>query len=286
MKRWLAIFLAALCALSMAWADPVSVVDDDGHRLTLAAPARRIVSIAPHLTELLFAAGAGERVVAVSAWSDHPAAAKSLPRIGDAAMLDLERIVALQPDLVIVWKDGSSAQQLQRLAVAGLPIYASDARSLAHIGVTLRRLGHLAGTDAVAEARASEFEARLAALRAGYAQRRPLAAFYQIWQQPLMTVNGRHVISEALQVCGARNVFGDLKLATPTVDVEAVLLARPDVIVTGRAGSDGPDPLARWRSLKSLHAALVTVDPDTLNRASDRIVQGIEELCVKLDRLR
>ena len=110
--------------------------------------------------------------------------------------------------------------------------------------------------------------------------------FYQIWQQPLMTVNGRHVISEALQVCGAHNVFADQKLLTPTVDAEAVLLARPDVIVTGRAGTDGPDPLDRWRALKSLHAALLTVDPDTLNRATDRIVQGIEGLCVELDRLR
>lgn len=273
-------------ACGAATAQPVELVDDDGQRLRLAAPAQRIVSIAPHLTELLFAAGAGNRVVAVSGWSDHPPAARALPRIGDAALLDLERIVALRPDLVLVWRDGSSAQQLQRLAAAGLPLFASDTRSLDHIALTLRRIGRLAGTEAVAEARAAGFEARLAALRERYAGRRTLRVFYQIWHQPLMTVNGRHIISEALQVCGARNVFADQPRLTPTVDAEAVLLAGPDAIVTGRLPKDGGDPLARWRQLQSHRAALVTVDPDTLHRATDRIVTGIEELCVELDRLR
>jgi iron complex transport system substrate-binding protein len=284
-RRGLAL-LAWLCAATVAGAAPLTETDDQGQRLTLAAPARRIVSLAPNLTELLFAAGAGDRVVAVSAWSDYPPAARALPRVGDAASLDLERIVALRPDLVLAWRDGSPAQQLQRLAAAGLPVFAADTRSLAQIAATLRRLGRLAGTEAVAEPRAAAFEARIAALRRRYEGRRTLAVFYQIWAQPLMTVNGGHLLSEVLQVCGARNVFADQPLPTPTVDAEAVLQARPEVIVTGRPGSDGPDPLERWRRLKSLHAAFVTIDPDTLHRATDRVAQGAEDLCARLDRLR
>lgn len=268
----------------------VSLVDDEGRTLTLAAPAQRIVSLAPHLTELLFAAGAGPRLVGVSDWSDYPEAAKALPRIGDSALLDLERIVALKPDLVVVWRNGSSAQQLQRLAAAGLPVYASASRSLAHIAGTLRRFGRLAGSPAQAEARAAAFEQRLAALRTAYAGRRPLRVFYQIWHQPLMTVNGGHILSEALQVCGARNVFADLAAAVPTVDAEAVLLADPDAIVTGRTEPAGTDPLDAWRRLKTLRAArdgaLITVDPDTLHRATDRMVEGIGQLCARLDALR
>lgn len=285
--RWIAFVL--MVALR-AGAAEVGGVDDAGQRLTLAEPARRIVSLTPHLTELLFAAGAGDRVVGVSAWSDYPEAARRLPRIGDSSLLDLERIVALKPDLVVAWGNGSSAQQLARLTAAGLPVWVSESRSLAHIAVTLRAFGRLAGTSAVAEARAAAFESRLADLRARYGGRRTLAVFYQIWHQPLLTIGGGHPISEALRVCGARNVFGALTAITPSVDPEAVLLADPDAIVTGSVDPTGPDQLDRWRALKSLRVAregrLIVVDPDTLHRPTDRMADGIEALCVKLDRLR
>lgn len=265
----------------------VRVVDDAGDTLVLPAPARRIVSIAPHLTELLFAAGAGDRVVAVSEWSDHPAAAKALPRIGDAVRLDLERIVALRPDLVVVWSNGSAPPQLARLRAAGLPVFASAGRDLAHIATTLRSFGRLAGTEAAAEARAAAFEAELAALRATYAGRRPLRVAYQIWSEPLMTVNGQHLISEALALCGARNVFADLPQPVPQVDAEAVVAARPDAIVTGRLPAGRPDGLDRWRGLRTLQGtALLTVNPDTLHRATDRMAAGVRELCEVLDRVR
>ena len=265
----------------------VRVVDDAGDTLVLPAPARRIVSIAPHLTELLFAAGAGDRVVAVSEWSDHPAAAKALPRIGDAVRLDLERIVALRPDLVVVWANGSAPPQLARLRAAGLPVFASAGRDLAHIATTLRSFGRLAGTEAAAEARAAAFEAELAALRATYAGRRPLRVAYQIWSEPLMTVNGQHPISEALALCGARNVFAGLPQPVPQVDAEAVVAARPDAIVTGRLPAGRPDGLDRWRGLRTLQGtALLTVNPDTLHRATDRMAAGVRELCEVLDRVR
>jgi iron complex transport system substrate-binding protein len=263
------------------------VADDEGTPLVLRAPAQRIVSIAPHLTELLFAAGAGHKVVAVSAYSDYPEAAKRLPQIGDAVLLDLERIVALKPDLVVVWGNGSSPQQLQRLRAAGLPVYSGAGRDLAHIAATLRMLGRLAGTEAVAEARAAAFERTLAELRATYARRAPLTVFYQIWHQPLMTVNGAHPISEALAICGARNLFAALPQLVPQISAEAVVAARPQAIVTGALGPAQPDQLDGWRALKALAGtALLTVNPDRMHRATDRMADGVRELCVKLDALR
>lgn len=265
----------------------VVVPDDSGARVVLARPAQRIVSLAPHLTELLFAAGAGERIVGVGAYSDYPDAAKALPRVGDAVLLDLERIVALKPDLLIVWRDGNSPQQLQRLATLGIPVYASQLGTLADIAATLRRFGTLAGTERTAQARAQAFEGELAALRERYAGRRELRVFYQIWHRPLLTVNGRHLISESLRLCGARNVFAQLGAFTPTVSAEAVLAADPEVIVTGSTDPAGGDNLDQWRQLRATRQrALLTVNPDTLHRSSDRIVDGVRELCEKLETVR
>lgn len=281
------LLLLVLLLLAVPARAEVRVVDDEGATLVLKAPARRIVSIAPHLTELLFAAGAGERVVAVSAYSDFPAAAKHLPQVGDAVLLDLERIVALKPDLVVVWANGSAPQQLQRLRAAGLPVFSSAARDLAHIAATLRVLGRLAGTEAAAEARATAFERELAMLRGTYAARAPVTVFYQIWHSPLMTVNGAHPISEALAICGARNLFGALPQLVPQVTAEAVVAARPRAIVTGRLAASASDQLDTWRGLASMAGtALLTVDPDRLHRATDRMAGGVRELCVKLDALR
>jgi iron complex transport system substrate-binding protein len=282
--------LFCLALLGAPAAAAVQVLDDAGATIALAQPARRIVSLAPHLTELLFAAGAGSQVVGASEYSDQPAAALQIPRIGDSTLLDLERILAMKPDLLVIWRDGNAPQQLQRLARLGVPIYASEVHDLADIARTLRRLGRLAGTDAHAEARARDYEGALAELRQRYAGRRELRVFYQIWHRPLLTVNDRHLISQSLRLCGARNVFGTLPALTPTVGEEAVVQADPDAIVTGSVDPRGGDNLAGWRRLKNLRAtrqgALVVVDPDTLHRSSDRIVDGARELCEKLDAVR
>lgn len=284
------------CVAALGWAMPqaraadIRVVDDSGAALVLRQPARRIISLAPHLTEQLFAVGAGDRVVGVVAYSDHPVQARALPRIGDSAQLDLERIVALRPDLIVAWDSGNAAPQLLRLAALGLTIYRSEARTFADISSTLRRLGQLTDQDSIARNRADAFDAGIASLRERYAGRRELSVFYQIWHQPLLTVNGSHLISQALTLCGARNVFADLRALTPSVSEEAVLVANPQAIVTGSVDPTGPDNLDRWRERKGLRAQalgnLIVVNPDTLHRASDRIVEGVAELCEKLDAAR
>ena len=259
-------------------------------RASSPAPARRVISLAPHLTELMFAIGAGDRVVGTVDYADFPEAAKHVPRVGDSALLDLERIVAMKPDLLLVWRHGNSPQQLQRLAALKLPTYASEARTLADIAHTLRDLGTLTGLPDQAAQRASSFEAAVSALRARYAGRRRLDVFYQIWNQPLITVNGDHLISQVLELCGAHNVFASERLLTPTVTEEAVLLANPDAIVAGWSDTFGQAPLDGWRRLSALRAArqghLLQVDPDLLHRQSDRVVLGARELCEKLDAVR
>ncbi|HEX6018371.1 MAG TPA: cobalamin-binding protein [Burkholderiaceae bacterium] len=290
-RRLIVVAAAALLAFAGAVrAEPVQVLDIDGHPVRLAAPAQRVVSLAPHLTELMFAIGAGDRVVGTVDYADFPEAAKQVPRVGDSALLDLERIVALQPDLVLAWRHGNSPQQLQRLATLRLPTYASEARTLADISRTLRDLGVLAGTQPLAEQRAQQFDAAVSELRARYAGRRRLEVFYQIWYPPLITVNGEHLISQVLELCGAHNVFADQRPLTPTVTEEAVLLADPDAIVAGWSDSYGPTPLDRWSRLGALRAVrqghLLQVDPDLLHRQSDRVVIGARELCEQLDTVR
>lgn len=291
-------FLVTLCLAAAALAAAQSafaaqsppVQDDSGATLILPTPAKRIVSLAPHLTEQLFAVGAGAQLIGVTAYSDFPAAARQLPQVGDSAQLDLERIVALRPDLIVAWRSGNSVQQLDRLAALRIPIYRSESRELTDIASTLRRLGALTGHPDLAEREAHRFEAGVAALRDRYAARAELRVFYQIWPQPLLTINRAHMISQALGLCGARNSFADLNAFTPTVSEEGVLGADPDAIVTGRAPGQLSDDLERWRKRRGLRAAalgnLIEVNADTLHRQSLRLIEGATELCEKLDAAR
>lgn len=280
--------VALVCALAARAA--VSVRDDAGAEITLAQPATRIVSLAPHATELLFAAGAGERVVGVVATSaDWPPAARALPRVGDAAMLDVERIVELRPDLVVTWPYTAPAQAAS-LRARGIPLFVTDPTTIGGIADDLERLGVLAGTFEAARAAARDFRAQLATIRRAYAGAPRVRAFYQIWNAPLYTVGGGHLISRALAVCGADNVFAGLSLPAPAVDVEAVLAAAPDAIVAGADGGVRPAWLDDWRRYPTMPAVargnLFSVNADLLHRPGPRFVAGVAELCAVVDKAR
>lgn len=288
MKRWL---LLVLAALAVAPAAALSVRDDSGQTITLAAPARRVVSLAPHLTELMYSAGAGSSLAAVGTYSDYPPAARELPRIGSHASIDYERVLALNPDLVLVWQSGNGSDVVTRLRDLGFTVYVDEPKSLADIAATLERLGRLAGTSAVADELAEDFRRRLAALVARYRDHAELTVFYQIWDRPLMTVNGEHLISQALELCGGRNVFGELGPLAPTVTIEAVLAADPQVIIaSGSSGQQRPewlDDWLRWPSLRAVQDGnLFSVLPDLIQRHSLRILDGAEQLCAKLEKAR
>jgi len=261
-------------------AQPVVVIDDRGREVRLPAPARRIVALAPHLAELAHDVGAGAALVGVVRGSDYPASVTRLAAVGDAAGVDLERILALRPDLVLGWSSGNRAADLERLERLGLPVFISEPRQLRGVPATLRRLGTLAGTQAQAQRAAQAFESGLARLgERPHAPRVP--AFVQIWENPLMTVNGQHLISDVLFTCGGRNVFADLPTLAGSVSLESVLVADPALIIVSLPSA--ADALAFWKRLPRLRAvrtgSVHAIDPDLLTRATPRILEGVEKVC-------
>jgi len=284
----LLVALAAVVAAAAATAG-VRATDDTGTEVVLAAPAQRIVSLAPHATELVFAAGGGSRVIGVSATSDWPPAARTLPQVGDARAIDLERIVALHPDLVVTWPY-TAPGEVARLRARGIAVFTTDPKTIDGIADDLERLGTLLGTEESARVRADALRAQLAERRRASAGGRRLTVFYEIWPSPLFTIGGGHLISQAIEACGGRNVFASLALPAPTVSVEAVLAAKPDVIVA--AADDGlrPDWLGDWRRWPALPAVatgnLLVVDGNLLHRPGPRFIDGVEQLCAVLDEAR
>jgi iron complex transport system substrate-binding protein len=277
--RRLVFWLALLLAMPTQ-AAAIRVVDDAGQTLEFARPPQRIISLTPHLTELLFAVGAGAQLVGVDGASDYPAAARTLPRVGDYSRIRFERILALKPDLVLVWVGGNRAADIHGLRQMGVPVLHTQATRLDDVARLLRLIGQASGHAEEGEAAARDFSVRLAALQEASARQPPVRVFYQVWDRPLMTVGGTHWISDALTVCGARNVFADLRGLSPVVSREAVLKRAPALIVSG---SDAPDMRRPWQRFASLPAvkndAFVRVDADHLHRLTPRLLDGVAELC-------
>ena len=254
----------------------------------LAAPAERIVTLAPHLAELVFAAGAGDKLAGAVRFSAFPGA-RQVPRVGDAASIDVEGILLLQPDLVLAWKSGNRAGDVARLERLGLRVYVTEPLRLPDVPRLIRAVGALAGTTQPAQSAARAFESRIAALRAQFARRRPLRVFYEIWHRPLLTVNGSHMISDVIMLCGGINVFSDAPALTPSVSLESVLAEHPDAIVGGGSGVTAQEFMAHWRAhgidaLKEV--PLIYVAPDEIQRATPRIADGARTICDGLEKIR
>jgi iron complex transport system substrate-binding protein len=282
--------LGALLLAACAAQAEVRVTDDYGKAVVLAAPARRVVSLAPHLTELMYAAGAGERMVGAVQYSDYPPAAQHLPRIGSEASIDLEALVALRPDLVVAWPNAGSARAVERIAALGIPVFRSEPRELEDIARTLENLGRLVGTEATAAAAAHAFRARAAAIAHRYAERSRVRVLYQVWDRPLITVNGDHVISKVMRLCGGENVMADLPALAPEIDRELVLRADPEAIVASGADGERPPWLDDWRAFPGLAAVradnLYAIRAELLQRHTPRLLDGAVELCRILESVR
>jgi iron complex transport system substrate-binding protein len=282
--------LTLLAAGSLARAAGISVVDDRGVRVTLAAPAQTIVALAPSMTELVFAAGAGAKLTGVPRFSDYPAAAKSIAQIGDATRIDLERVLSLKPDLVVAWKTGNHAADFERLEELGFAVFVAEPGTLAAIPRLLRAIASLAGTAAAAEAAAAEFERGIAALDAQYRARRPVRVFYEIWHEPLMTVSGQHMISDVIALCGGVNIFAASPALTPTVSLESVIAAQPEVVLGGSSAATPEEFAAPWTrderyaGLRDVRA--MYVDPDYIQRQTPRVLRGARIVCEHLETVR
>ena len=284
MKRMMVLAMVAATPL----ADAVTVRDDAGNAVTLEKPAARVISMAPHVTEVLFAAGGGSRIVGAVNYSDYPEAAKSIPRIGSNREIDLERVISMKPDLIVAWMHNSSERQIEMVRKLGVPVFLSDPQTLEGIPDNVARLGQLMGTDAIANPAAADLRRQLAGLRARYAGRPPVRTFYQVWDKPLYTLSGRHIITDALRLCGGENIFEKLTVTAPVVSVESVLQADPEAVFGTAEKNYGGVKL--WKPYATLSATrmdnLFTVDGDLLNRAGPRMIAGTAILCEKLELAR
>ncbi|MQA23821.1 cobalamin-binding protein [Rugamonas rivuli] len=282
--------LAGLTMLAMAASAhaAISVRDDDGNVVTLQKPAQRIIAMAPHVTELLYAAGGGDKIVGAVTYSDYPEAAKKLPRIGDNRQVDMERVIAMKPDLIVVWLHGASERQIETLRQLNVPMFHSEPTKLDGIADNVLRLGQLMGTEAVAQPVAAEIRQKFAALAKQYGNRPPVRMFYQVWDKPLYTLNGTSIVSDAMRLCGGVNIFADLKVTAPVVSNEAVLQADPEAIFGTSEKNYGGVGL--WKPYTTMKAVrndnLFTLDGELLNRAGPRMVAGTAAMCEKLELAR
>ena len=282
---------AALLVAPAARADEAALrlVDDGGHEVVLTHPAHRIVALAPHLTELVYAAGAGNQLVAVGKYSDFPPEALAKPVISDAFAVNYEALAQLKPDLILVWGSGTPERTRAKLRTLGIPVYEIEIRNVAGLADTLRSIGRLAGTEGVAQARAQAVTTDWTALKASYAGRRPVRVFFQLWDAPLMTLNGQHLISSAISACGGTNVFAELPTLTATVSWEVAVQRDPELVMTAGSASETARP-GRWSEFAQVsatrHGEFGHIEGDLIARSGPRFVDGARELCVAIDRAR
>lgn len=283
--------LVALLALLAGPAHAViTVLDDTGARVCVPKPAQRVISMSPHVTELLFAAGGGDRIVGAMNYSDYPEAAKKIALVGSNAQIDLERLVALKPDLLIVWQSGNTARQLEQLRQLGIPMFYSEPQQLDQVADSLVRFGQLLGTEKTALPAAAAFRGRIAALGARYGLRPQVRVFYQIWDKPLYTLNGKQIVSDAIRLCGGENVFGKLYVKAPEVSIEAVMQEDPEVIFGGDQHDPADAGLNLWKPFKGMLAVkrgnLFHLGGELLTRAGPRMADGAADMCEKLELAR
>lgn len=278
-----------LALLPLAAPAAIRLTDDTGRIIVLAAPATRIVSLAPDLTELAYDAGAGQDVVGTVSYSDYPPAARKLPRIGDAFSVDLERLVALQPDLILAWRGGTPVSLIGRLRALHLPVVVLGTHALTDIARNLELIGQATGHEVMARTAARAFLTGLGKLRKQYAGRVPVSVFYEISATPLFTVGGQQSISRLIALCGGKNIFAELTQLAAPVSLAAVVARDPQVIFTGDDG-DARSRLAAWQQFREMtavrHGHLFIVSSDLTARATPRILEGGAEICRDLDSVR
>jgi len=280
--------VALTCLGSQVFA--VEVADDRGQTVSLDAPAGRVVTLAPHLTEILFHIGSGGLLVGVMDHSDFPAGAQHLPRVGNHSRLDIEAILALKPDLIVGWESGNPPEEIALLETLGLPVFVSEPRSLADIATLMSRLGRLVGKPEFAGQRADDFARGVEELAISYANRSRLRVFYQVWDEPLYTLNREHIISELITDCGGVNIFADTATLSPAVSLESVIARDPEVIVGGSSANTIPGWVERWQDWPSVTAVRLgqvhVINADHIGRMGPRLLEGMRALCHAIDQAR
>ncbi|MFY8274167.1 cobalamin-binding protein [Pseudoalteromonas sp. SSDWG2] len=255
-----------------------------GVTATASQPEQRIIALSPHLVENLYAIGAGDDIVATVDYANHPEQAQQIMRIGGHQGIQLEKVLALKPTLVVAWQGGNKAADIEALQRLGIPLYVSKIESLEDISAELRALGHLTHRQSDAEHLAAQFDARLARLQQQYdkaAAMRP-KVFYQLWPTPMMTVSNNTLIGKVITLCGGDNVFADNVTDYPQISLEHVVLTEPDVIIVTSAqqAQQASHDWQQWQSIPAVkYGAIHAIDADVLHRYSTRILNGVQSLC-------
>lgn len=249
---------------------------------------RRVATLSPNLAELVFAVGAGELLVGVSDYTDYPDAAADLPVIGDAFMVDQERLAQLQPDLLLAWHSGTPAHVVDELRERGYRVERIRTRGVDDVARALERIGELTGHESQAERVAADFSAGIEELAAAHRDSEPIRVFYQVQKRPVYTINGEHFVSELIEYCGGQNIFADLNDLAPLVAVEAVIDREPEVLM---ASTDAPaEPFGEWQRWPELPANRYgnhfLMPADEIGRATPRLLIAGAAICEALERAR
>lgn len=269
----------------------ITVIDDSGNELSFSEPVKRIISLAPHITELLYAAGADKQIVGTVSYSDYPLAAKQLPVIGSYTKVDYERVLAAKPDIVMYWKSGNPGNMIDGVKELNLKLFNSEPDDFEDVASSLKTLGTLLGTEAIANKRAQQYLERLDALRKKYTNKnsKKVRVFYQVWNQPLMTINKTHLINDVIELCGGENVFAALDNIAPTIDMESVIKKNPDVIIAGMAQGreEWLQDWQKWPIISAVkNAHVYAIDAGLLVRQTPRILDGTQKMCEILQGIR
>jgi len=282
----LAIFMTVFFSLS---AQAIDVVDDRGNTVTLTQPAQRVIALAPHIVEVVYAVGRGDALVGAVSYSDYPEAAKKLPRVGSYKSFSVEAVLRLQPDLILAWYTGNGEAKIKKLQDLGLNVYWGEPRTLEGVSKSMSDIGILLGSDS-AKKTAENFDKTLFNLRAKYENKTPISVFYQVWNKPLQTLNGKHLISDVMKICGGKNIFSSAKSLAPKVSVESVLRSNPQAIIASGMGVSRPEWLDEWRSWPQLQAfqnnQLHFIPPELIQRHTPRVLKGAAIMCEQLDAAR
>lgn len=264
--------------------------DDQGTNVILKKPARRIVSLAPHITENLFAAGAGKYIVGVVAYSDYPPEANKIQQIGSYKKIDVEAVVALKPDIIIAWGTGNDELQIKQFRKLGIPVYVEDPRKIQDIADAIEDYGRMVNNMREAIEVAQDFRIRYRKIRDKYSARAKLRGFYQVWNKPLITINDQHLITDVMRICSIENMYGELTQLAPRITIESVLDKDPQMIIASGMGEEKPEWLDDWRKWTKLQAVqynnLFFIPPAIIQRHAPRVLDAAERLCEQAETAR
>lgn len=286
-KIW--IFMSSF-VLSFACFALIEVTDDLNNKIVLSKPAKRIISLAPNITEILFHIGVGSSIVGADEYSNYPSAAQSIMRVNNHSIANYELIISLQPDLVVAWYSGNGIDIIERLRHLGLPVFVLEISTMDQIPVLYQKLGQLTGNTGKSNEAAKLFSERLDELRSNYLGKTKVKSFYQIWDDPIMTLNGKHLVSDVIELCGGENVFLNASPLVPQVNIESIIAANPEVILS--SGSEARvkswrQKWSRWPSINAVRQGhMYLIPPDLMQRQSNRILDGADYVCQFLERYR